>query len=143
MAIERVRPLLAILILLLSVFATEPADARKASAKHLEKVLFDYSSSIRWSEFDTAWTFVDPAYRSENPITELDLERYAQFSVAGYLVRRRETISKTEYAQLVEIRLVNKHTQVEKVLNDKEHWRWDPETKRWWLTTGLPKLSRD
>ena len=143
MAIARLRPLRASLILRHSAPAGGPADARKASAKQLDKRLYDYASTIRWSEFDTAWTFVDPAYAAEHPISELDLERYAQFSVSGYTVKRRETISKTEYAQMVEIRLVNKHTQVEKTIIDREFWRWDPASKRWWLTTGLPRLSRD
>jgi hypothetical protein len=143
MVLLKPRPLLTLLLLVLCAFAAGAADARKSSGKQLEKMLFEYSSTIRWSEYETAWTYVEPTHRSEHPLGEFDLERYAQFQVSGYLVKRRETLNKTEYAQVVEIRFVNRHTQSEKIITERELWRWDAKAKRWWLTTGLPELFKD
>jgi hypothetical protein len=43
--------------------------------------------------------------------------------------------------QMVEIRLVNRHTLVERTVLAREHWRWDEDAKRWWLMNGLPDIS--
>lgn len=130
------------MLLLLGLVVTTEVHARKPAGAKLDKVLFEYSSNIRWSEYETAWTFVDPVYRLEHPNAH-EIERLKQFRVSGYLVKIRETISKVEYGQVVEVRLINRHTQIEKVVTARELWRWDAEGKRWWLTTGLPELNQD
>lgn len=137
------RWLASLLLLLGAVFGAAEAEARRTAGKKLDTMLYEYSSNLRWSEFETAWTYVDPVYRSANPLSDFELERFGQFQVSGYLVKRREPLGKTEYAQTVEIRLVNRHTLTEKVLTERELWRWDAKSKRWWLTTGLPRLSQD
>jgi len=43
--------------------------------------------------------------------------------------------------QNVELRLVNRHTQVERTLLDRQRWRFDPIAKRWWQESGLPDLD--
>ncbi len=44
-------------------------------------------------------------------------------------------------AQTVEIRFVNRHTQAEHSIIDRQIWRWDAKAERWWLTTGLPDIT--
>jgi hypothetical protein len=87
-----------------------------------DDMLYLYVSAIRWSDFDKAVAFIDP-------------------KVSGYDVRTGREPAEGEYEQVVEIRFVNRHTQVEKIVTDHQHWRYDPEAKRWWLTTGLPRLD--
>jgi hypothetical protein len=41
----------------------------------------------------------------------------------------------------VEIRLVNRNTQVERTLTDHQRWTYDPVAKRWWLVSGLPDFD--
>lgn len=106
-----------------------------------DQMLYHYVSAIRWSDFDKAAAFIDPKVLEERPITSFDLERYKQFQVSGYEVKSGREPAKGEYEQVVEIRLVNRNTQTEKIITDHQHWRFDPEAKRWWLTTGLPKLD--
>ena len=106
-----------------------------------DQMLYHYVSAIRWSDFDKAAAFVDPKVLEERPITSLELERYKQFQVSGYDVRSGREPAEGEYEQVVEIRFVNRHTQVEKIVTDHQHWRYDAEAKRWWLTTGLPRLD--
>lgn len=132
-----------VLLLVLGAAGVSDVQARKPSGKKLDVTLFEYSSSLRWSEFEAAWAYVEPAYREQNPLSEFELERFKQFQITGYEVKTRDGKGKLEYAQTVEIRLVNKHTQTERVITERELWRWDAASKRWWLATGLPKLSRD
>lgn len=106
-----------------------------------DQMLYHYVSAIRWSDFDKAVAFIDPEVLEERPVTSLELERYKQFQVSGYDVRSGKETAEGEYEQVVEIRFVNRHTQVEKIVTDRQHWRYDAEAKRWWLTTGLPRLD--
>jgi hypothetical protein len=106
-----------------------------------DDMLYLYVSAIRWSDFDKALAFIDPKVLEERPVTAFELERYKQFQVSGYDVRTGREPAEGEYEQVVEIRFVNRHTQVEKIVTDHQHWRYDPEAKRWWLTTGLPRLD--
>lgn len=106
-----------------------------------DNTLYQYAGAIRWGHIDDAWTMIDPEYSRRNPLTALERERFEQIQVAGYKVKGAQQLSEHEYAQVVEIRLVNRHTLVERTIEDHQLWRWDAQNKRWWLTTGLPRLA--
>lgn len=106
-----------------------------------DKALYDYAGAVRWSEFERAWEFVDPAFRDGHPLSDLELERFKQIQVTGYEVKTRNETPDGVLEQRVEIRLVGKHTQIERAISDYQRWRWDPDSKRFWLTTGLPDIS--
>ena len=40
----------------------------------------------------------------------------------------------------IQIGVINRHTQAERSVRYREQWRWDPEAKTWWVTSGLPDL---
>jgi hypothetical protein len=88
-----------------------------------------------------AWGYVDPAYRKENPVSDLEKERLKQIQVTGYEAKSQEVLSEGSIEQRVEIRLINRNTQAERIIIDTQIWRWDPKAKRWWLTTGLPNFT--
>jgi hypothetical protein len=125
----------ALALLLAACAAVDP----KSSAS--DDTLYSYVSAVRWSDFDAAIGFIDPLTLATDPISDLDRERYRQFQVTGYEVRSVKPISAEEFEQVVEIRVVNRNTLVEKVITDNQRWRWDAEAKRWWLVSGLPKLD--
>lgn len=106
-----------------------------------DRTLFQYAGAIRWGHIDDAWTLVDPEYARKHPLTALERERFAQVQVSGYRVRGVEALSETEFMQWVEIDLINRHTLVHRTIQEREHWRWDAQNKRWWLTSGLPRLT--
>lgn len=106
-----------------------------------DNTLYQYAGAIRWGHVDDAWTLVDPEYASRNPLTPLERERFEQIQVTSYQVKGAQQMSEQEFAQVVEIRIVNRHTLVERVIEDRQLWRWDAQAKRWWLTTGLPRLA--
>ena len=135
-----------ILLLLAATFlliAVAPANAasKRAQAKLLESAQFKYSSAIRWSEFEIAWGHLDPSYRNENPLSDLEKERFKQIQVTGYEKKSEEFLPDGSMEQSVLIRLVNRNTQTERIILDTQIWRWDQKAKRWWLTTGLPDFT--
>ena len=99
-----------------------------------------YASAIRWGEYESAWQRVDPEYREQHPLTELDLERYAQVQISAYRDLDSTVLPDGSPARLIEIGVINRHTQAERSVRYREEWRWDPEKKTWWVRQGLPDL---
>lgn len=136
-----------ILLLLLAagflLITALPAEAvsKRAQAKLLETAQFKYASAIRWSEFEMAWGHVEPSYRTDNPLTDLEKERFKQIQITGYDKKSTDFLPDGSMEQSVEIRLINRNTQTERVVIDIQVWRWDEKAKRWWLTTGLPSFN--
>ena len=107
-----------------------------------DSLLTDYGVAIRWNEFDDALDFVDPEQRAAQPLTDLERERFKQIQVTGYEVKDRDVAADGSVEQTVEIRLVNRNTQIERSFIDHQRWRYDPATKRLWLTSGLPDFNQ-
>lgn len=125
-----------LLALLLAGCASTTPDRRA-----LDDALYDYASAIRWGELDAALSHVDPDYLAAHPLDSIERARFQQLQVSGYYVRQNSQDAEGRVHQLVEIRLVNRHTQTERSVVDRQTWRWDAEAKRWWLTTGVPDLA--
>ncbi len=132
-----------ILFAVLAMLICSPVDAKskRTQIKKFEIAQMKYASSIRWNEFEMAWGYVDPEYRNVNPLTDLEIERLKQIQVVGYTEKTMDVLENGNVEIRVEIRLVNRNTQAERVMVDTQVWRWDVEGKRWWLTTGLPDFS--
>ncbi len=129
------------LLLCLALWAgqADAAGSRK-QARLLGQTQDAYTATIRWGEFEKAWEMVDPAYREQHPMTELEFERYRQLQISGYSDLGHGSSADGTVARNVEIRVINRHTMAERNLRYREQWRWDPEAKRWWLANGLPDL---
>jgi hypothetical protein len=128
--------LLALVALLLAACAASTGGTKKLDA------MTEYAAAVRWNEFDDAWSFVDPAVRAERPLSDVERERFRQIQVTGYDERNRTMAPDgMSLEQVVEIRLLNRHTQVERTLTDHQRWTYDPVMKRWWLVSGLPDFD--
>ncbi len=123
-------------LLLLAACAT-----KQHSRDLLKTTLYTYSSAIRWGDFGGALDFVDPAVRAKKPFTSVDMKRYEQIQVVGYYVQGSSNDADGNLIQMVELRLVNRHTQVERTVAVRELWRYDEEALRWWLMSGLPDIT--
>lgn len=124
-----------LLLVLMTACASSSGDRARQNA------LAEYGAAIRWGEFDRAQDFVDPIHRAEHPITDLDRERFKLIQVSGYEVKHA-TATADGLQQTVEIRVINKLTQSERILTDRQTWRWDEAGKRMWLMSGLPDFSQ-
>jgi uncharacterized protein YceK len=103
----------------------------------LQKAQYAYSAAIRWGDFEGAWTLVDPKYREEHPITDLEFERFKQIQVTGYRDIGEQAGEDTA-AREIEIGVMNRHNMRTRSIRYTERWRYDAEAKAWWLTVGLP-----
>jgi len=130
--------------LLLAVVALLLAACGAAGGTRKTDPMTEYGAAVRWNDFDQAWMYVDPAVRAERPLSDLERSRFRQVQVTGYDVRATHmTPDGLHLEQVVEIRLVNVNTQVERTLTDHQTWTYDPVVKTWWLTSGLPDFNAD
>ena len=110
-------------------------------AEVLDRTLYDYSGAIRWNNFEVAYDLLDPEQRDKRPMTDLDWERLKQIQVTRYDVIAQAALPDGRIGREVEIALINRHTQAERVVRTREVWRYDEATQRWWQTEGLPDFS--
>ena len=106
-----------------------------------DSMLSDYGAAIRWNEFEKAQDYIDPAIRAQQPMSGLETERLKQIQVTGYEVKTRDIGEDGSILQTVEIRVVNRNTQIERIVTDRQTWRRDAAGKQYWLTSGLPDFS--
>lgn len=124
---------------LLVLVACEGLPTRGSAAR--DNMLSDYGAAIRWNEFEKAQAFIDPVVRQQQPMTALESERLKQIQVTGYEVKTRDVAADGSIVQAVEIRVVNRNTQIERIITDRQSWRPDATGKGYWLVSGLPDFS--
>ena len=103
----------------------------------LDKLQYAWSAAIRWGDFEGAWNLLDPAYRDKHPLTDIELSRFKQIQVSGYHELGSQILEDRARRE-IEIGVINRNTMAERSLRYTEEWRYDPATKNWWVTSGLP-----
>lgn len=107
--------------------------------KNLSETLQQYETIVRWAQWDAAADFVSREYQEEHPITSLEIERLRLFRVTQYLVRSSVPVDDGNgLVQVVEIRMFNKNQARERSITDEQYWKYNAETERWKLHSGLP-----
>ena len=126
-------------ILALGLVTLLTACPQTKEQKNLSETLQQYETIVRWAQWDAATDFIAPEYLLENPISRLELDRLRLFKVTQYLVRSTAPIGDgSELLQTVEIRMYNKNQARERSIIDNQYWKYNPETERWQLHSGLP-----
>jgi hypothetical protein len=125
--------LIASLLLLLSACAS-------VTHPHVDMVS-EFGNAVRWSDWDAAWNFVDPATRTSLTLPGEEQDRLEHIKVTGYNVRASEPQEDGTLLQTVEIHYIDQATQVERVARSRQIWRTDDKGDHWWLTTGLPRFE--
>lgn len=116
-------------------------SGKQGDTRKLDAALYSYAGTIRWGDLAGAMAFVDPDLREKLQPSALQLRRMEQLQVTGYYVQAKTPVSAGELLQVVEIRVANKHSLVERAVIDRQVWRWDEEEKAWWLTSALPEFA--
>ncbi len=135
--------LLLIANLLLACLALAACDATMGGARARSDAMTEYGAAVRWNEFERAMTFLDPAEVAMHPFTDLERERLKQLQITGYTVKATRDAEDAGLEQDVEIRVVNRNTQRERIVMDHQRWRWDAAAKRYWLESGLPDFTAE
>lgn len=129
-----------LLILGLAILAA--VGCQKAQRQDdLDRTLYQYAAAIRWNQLDAAVAMIDPEVLEEQPITALERARFDQVRVIGYREGALIPDGDERMTQTVEIELLNIHTQKRRRLVDRQTWRWDADTERWLLISGLPRIE--
>ena len=133
-SLPNLRPALAfLLVLLLSACGGNAVKPKVDTIR-------EYGNAVRWSDWDSAIKYIDPAARVNATITQEDLDRLKDVKVTGYEVKTRAPQPDGTIKQTVEIRYIDESTQVERSKRVEELWRQDEGGKIWWLTTDLPEF---
>jgi hypothetical protein len=107
--------------------------------KGLAETLEQYAIIIRWAQWDAAVDYVSMEYQVEHPITRLELDRLRLFRVTQYIIRSSIPIDEGKgMVQIVEVRMFNKNQARERSIIDEQLWKFNEETERWQLHSGLP-----
>ena len=124
-------------VIVLATCSTNQVD------KDRGEVFKQYEIIIRWSEWDAAADFISAEYQIEHPITRLELDRLRLFRVTAYSVRSVGIFDEGMTArQTVEIRMFNNSQAVERTIIDEQEWRYNKQTERWKLHSGLPDPTK-
>jgi hypothetical protein len=117
---------------------------RMTKKKALDNTLYQYAKVIRWADYDTALTYFSPDIDKKHKPSRLDIERLKQFNVSSYVASPiLPGENENAIIQDVKLSLYNVHTKRERVVIDRQTWEYDSDNKRWWLTSGLPKLTHN
>ncbi|TAM58106.1 MAG: hypothetical protein EPN49_13480 [Rhodanobacter sp.] len=136
------RRILGILAMLSALLLAGCATQNRSDT--LTATLTAYGSTLRWGDFQSAALFIDPKIRAAHPLSDLDLARYKQVRVTEYDNGSGPVpLDDLDVQQTARISLVNIHTQSERTIVDHQTWHYDEKTKHWWLTSGLPDITRD
>jgi type IV pilus biogenesis protein CpaD/CtpE len=131
--------MLALVAALLAACATDKMRSRETV---LQDTLKAYAGTIRWGDVAQAQAFIDPKVLTEHPPTALELARFKQVRITAYDEQPVVPVNENEVRQTVEIGLVNVNSQAARSVIDHQVWHYDEAQKRWWLTTGLPDITR-
>ena len=132
-------------ILILGLAALLTACPKTKEDQDLSDTLLQYDTVVRWAQWDAAVDFVSPEYLEEHPVTRLDLDRLRLFRVTQYSVRSAIPTDNEEgkgLIQVVEIKMFNKNQARERVVIDEQIWKYNEETGRWQLHSGLPDPTK-
>lgn len=124
-------------VLALVAGCSSVANSTRGNA--LDAQQYAYSAAIRWGDFAGARSLIDPQVLARDPVTDLELERYAQMQVSSYRegAAMRDLVAGTA-SRDVQIGVINRHTQAERSVRYTETWRYDEPSKSWLVTSGLP-----
>lgn len=130
-----------LLTLLACVLLATSCASGGGKGEALQRAQYSWSAAIRWGDFEGAWNLVDPDYREQHPMTDLEFERYRHIQVAHYRDGAAQT-SGDNVVRDIDIGVINRHTMAERGMRYRETWRWDEEARTWWITGGLPDFWR-
>jgi len=130
-------------ILIVSLATLISGCPKTKEEKDLSESLLQYETIVRWAQWDAAADFIAPEYLEENPISRLELDRLRLFRVTQYTIRSAIPVNDGDgLVQVVEIRMFNKNQARERTIINEQIWKYNEETERWQMHSGLPDPTK-
>ena len=113
-------------------------DTKKKSTT-LHNATRAYENFIRWGDYESAISFINPEVMTE-PLP--DPESLKRYRVTSYEVMTNSMSSdQNEALQVVEIRYYNEDNMREVTIRDRQTWKYDEAATSWYLATSLPAFK--
>ena len=130
-------------ILIVSLATLISGCPKTKEEKGLSETLLQYETIVRWAQWDAAADFIAPEYLEENPISRLELDRLRLFRVTQYTIRSAIPVNDGDgLVQVVEIKMFNKNQARERTIINEQIWKYNEETERWQMHSGLPDPTK-
>lgn len=130
-------------ILALSIALAGACASSDRRAKSLENTLDSYKALIRWGDLGAAMRYLHPDHMPTGREAELIMKRFEQIQVNGYLVKGQSPAADQDtFLQTAQISFANRHNMVVNTIDDHQVWRWEQDSGRWMLISGLPDITR-
>ena len=107
----------------------------QSKATKLDNASNLYRKAIRWGYYDIAMTVVDP----KKPVN-FNEDDYENIRVTSYEILQPAITDGVKAVQIMRLEYLLRDQQVIRKLTDRQTWRYDPEIKEWFLTSGFPKF---
>lgn len=132
---------LVLILIALPLVACNPIQKVK-DRKHtedLEAATDTYRKLIRWGHFDQAVQYIKARDGSEQLP---DLKEASRYKVTHYTITGTFLSDDLQDARIVAtIEYLKLDNQVAKAMRDEQQWWYNPEAKRWHLSSGLPDFG--
>jgi hypothetical protein len=130
-------------ILIVSLATLISGCPQTKEEKGLSETLLQYETIVRWAQWDATADFIAPEYLEEHPISRLELDRLRLFRVTQYTIRSAIPVDDGNgLVQVVEIRMFNKNQARERTIINEQIWKYNEETERWQMHSGLPDPTK-
>ena len=111
-------------------------EDRKQEA--LEAATSAYGAALRWGYYETAVGYLHPDRRKLAVVPKA----LANIRLTGYdVVQPPIPTGDNERVQVAQIDYLHQDTQSVRSLADRQTWRYEPQSKTWWLYSGLPAFQ--
>jgi hypothetical protein len=141
---DRGGPCLLFWVLAMGLVLAACGPSASKRKQNLDDTLSRYASAIRWGDFAGATSFLDPHIDKSKLPTRLDMARYENLRISAYVPQPIQPgPDENSIVQNVRISFYNRFTNRERSIIDHQQWRYDEEKQRWYLTSGLPKVTHE
>ena len=97
-----------------------------------------FRKAVLWSDFEYASEFLAEGYKKNEKIDPI----YNEIKVTAFEEKRMVVDPEINtIEQIVDIHYYWVDRMVEKTITEHLIWEWDPEAKKWFLISGLPKFE--
>lgn len=126
-------------VLVLVLMGCAGLVTEKESLRKFEETSKAYLLSLRWGEYETAYSFKRPPKDNDEAP---DFEDLRDVRVTFSKVKQTAiSEDKMTVIQIVDLQYYRMRNVTVKTIADRQQWEYDQEKKRWYLISDLPNFE--